>query len=77
MTRRAGWFGSGNSANVLPKGRAAFFHRAKLGRRTPAPVLELALRISAVLGIEILPVFLFVGDDPRTHSVINSSFEAK
>src|SRR6266853_2529144 len=54
----------GQLGEGVAKGRAALFHRAKLGRRAPAPVLELALRISAVLGVEILPVFLFVGDDP-------------
>src|SRR6202165_527884 len=60
--RRMVWIGQ--LGEGVAKSRAAFFHRAKLGRCTTAPILELALRISAVLGVEILPVFLFVRDDP-------------
>src|ERR1700720_596089 len=37
----------GQLGEGVAKGRAAFLHRAKLGRCTAAPVLELPLRISA------------------------------
>src|SRR5712672_3827540 len=55
---RVGQLGEG-----VAKGRAALFHRAKLGGGTAAPVLELSLRISAVFGVEILPVLFLMGDD--------------
>src|SRR2546423_9613036 len=42
----------------------SLFHRAKLGGGSPAPVLELALRISAVFRGQVFPLFLFVGDYP-------------
>src|SRR5258705_11781145 len=48
----------------VAEGRAALFHRPKLGRGTPAPVLKLALRVPAVLLGEILPVLFLVGDHP-------------
>src|SRR5258707_864871 len=56
--------GIGQLGKGVAKGRAALFHRAKLGGGTAAPVLELPPRIPAGLGVEILPVFFFMGDDP-------------
>src|SRR2546423_8259006 len=53
----------GQLGEGVAKGRAAFFHRAKLRGGAPAPVLELTARISAVLGVKILPLLLFVPDD--------------
>src|SRR3981081_2705003 len=60
--RRMG--GVGQLGESVHKGGPALFHGPKLGRGSAAPVLELALRISAVLRHEILPVLLFVRDDP-------------
>ena len=54
----------GQLGEGVAKGRAAFFHLTKLRGGAPAPVLELALWISAVLRGEILPLRLFVRDDP-------------
>ena len=54
----------GQLGEGVAKGRAAFFHLTKLRGGATAPVPELAFRISAVLRVEILPLLLFVGDDP-------------
>src|SRR5258708_7125157 len=52
---RVGQLGEG-----VAKGRAALFHRAKLGRGTTAPILKLPFRISAVPGVESLPGTFFI-----------------
>src|SRR6185437_3849109 len=40
----------------------ALFHLPELGGGAPAPVLKQALRITAVLGGEVFPLFFLVGD---------------
>src|SRR5258705_6542320 len=56
----------GQLCERVAEGRAALFHRPKLGRGTPAPVLKLTLRVPPVLLGEVLPVLFLVGDDPLT-----------
>ena len=52
----------GQLGESVPEGGSTLFHLAKLSRDSAAPVLKLALRIPAVLGAEIPPFLLFVGD---------------
>jgi len=52
----------GQLGESVAEGGPTLFHGAKLRRDSPAPVLKLSLRISAVLRAEILPLLLLLGN---------------
>jgi len=60
-SRRMVWIGQ--LGESVAKGGPALLHRPKLGGGAPAPILKLAVWISAVLGVEILPLLFFVRND--------------
>src|SRR6266550_1748546 len=58
--RRMVWVGQ--LRQRVAQGGTALFHLPELGRGASTPVLKQALRITAVLGGEVLPLFFLVGD---------------